>query len=128
MEAQTWYPKAEDLSLDDVPNSFRDVAEVIGLDACLALARVRGGTRIMVPIKPRPYHKINRYLSEKAVKALAAVCGGMVLGIPTLHTLTIRTRNRAIRNACDRGARSAEIAVHFRLSERRVCELLKETD
>ena len=41
----------EEVTIKDIPESFRDIAEVIGIDAYKKLVRYVGGSTVYVPVE-----------------------------------------------------------------------------
>ena len=54
-----------------LPPLLAEIAEVAGLDAALALAEARGGSRITIPARPRPDHWFARAVSMEAAEKIA---------------------------------------------------------
>ncbi|SCH01759.1 Uncharacterized conserved protein [uncultured Clostridium sp.] len=52
------------VSLDDIPESFRELAEIIGIDAFKKLVINYGGTSMYVPVK----ESISRSVRDKILK------------------------------------------------------------
>lgn len=67
----------EDNAFAALPGALGEIAEVAGVDAALAIARVRGGTEIYVPANPGPDHWISRLVGLDNAAAIAdkLTCG-----------------------------------------------------
>ena len=82
----------EDIGIEDMPNSdFKDIAEVLGIEAAVKLLYFFTGNNINVPVKG--FHKIERKIiaqeydgSNQSIKRLAA---------------KLRTTERSIRNVLE---------------------------
>lgn len=60
------------MSYDWLPPLLAEIAEVAGLDAALALAEARGGSRITIPARPRPDHWFAQTVGMEAAEKIAA--------------------------------------------------------
>ncbi|WP_027358413.1 Mor transcription activator family protein [Desulforegula conservatrix] len=51
MDRESLEPEANkhELSLDDLPGEFREIAEIVGLDGALKLVELCGGSQIYIP-------------------------------------------------------------------------------
>lgn len=55
----------EEVTIKDIPESFRDIAEVIGIDAYKKLVRYVGGSTVYVPVEGCLTREVrNRVLKE----------------------------------------------------------------
>lgn len=59
------------MSYDWLPPLLAEIAEVAGLDAALAMADARGGSRITIPARPRPDHWLVQAVGVDAAKLIA---------------------------------------------------------
>ncbi|HRM73257.1 MAG TPA: helix-turn-helix domain-containing protein [Paracoccus sp. (in: a-proteobacteria)] len=59
------------MSYDWLPPLLAEIAEVAGLDAALALAAARGGSRITIPAHPREDHWFTRAIGKEAALRLS---------------------------------------------------------
>ncbi len=59
------------MSYSWLPSLLAEIAEVAGLDAALALARARGGSRITIPAAPGKGHWLCKLVGREAALALA---------------------------------------------------------
>lgn len=58
--------------LDQLPETLREIAEVIGLEATIALVRARGGTSIYIPAYSKDDHWLTKVVGKDAADALCA--------------------------------------------------------
>lgn len=66
----------------DWPQGLIDIAEVIGPEPALLLARHVGGVTSYVPKEPQNGHKLARIIGLGALRLLSSVYGGMWLEVP----------------------------------------------
>jgi hypothetical protein len=113
---------------DDLPESLRDLAELIGIEAVVALCSTFGGTGLHVPAKPARAGALTRALGLLPATLLCRRHGGEKLYVPMLDRALRRYRHRAIREAYDLGDISVkQLARRFGLSDRQVNSILKGT-
>ena len=119
----------EDIRLDDLPPLLAEITGLIGLGATVQLAEHWGGVRHYYP---RPEfltedHPLVRLLGADSARALCAYIGGGEVTVPKADLALRAARDRAIRNA--RGEWSVrQLAARYRLSERRVWEIVSGAD
>ena len=62
-----------DIRLDDLPPEYREIAEEIGLDAAIALSRIRGTEAVFVPkLESLCRRARNRAIREEAAAGVSA--------------------------------------------------------
>jgi len=113
-----------------LPDSVRQVAEVIGEAAALELVKrwprqaVKGDTPfrpvIYVPAKLTPDHRLVSIIGWHLAVKLVKACGGDIIFLATCANIVRDDRNQAIADALDRNASPAAIAARFNMSERQV--------
>jgi Mor family transcriptional regulator len=54
-----------DIQIEDLPDAFREIAQIVGIDAALALVKICGGEEIYVPKAER----IARSARDRAIRA-----------------------------------------------------------
>lgn len=59
------------MNFDWLPPLLAEIAEVAGLDAALALAEARGGSRITIPAYPRPDHWFAQTVGAEAAAKIS---------------------------------------------------------
>lgn len=121
-----------------LPTVAREIAGLIGLPKTLQLVEALGGTTF--PVAKREtrlgevrYQMLERVVGVEAANELTARYGGTDLYIPRCATALRNVRDAAIvadfdRETQNRSANAvvAEIALRYRLSDRRVWLILKE--
>lgn len=108
--------------LPGLPPTLAAIAEVIGLQRTLSLAKKAGGTRLYFSKTAKPEHSLVRLVGLRAARDLANRFGGESLHVPngraalnSYHARTLRREGRTVR----------EIAQTLRLSERWIQELTR---
>lgn len=114
--------------IEELPESLAEVAEAIGLSATLALVEHAGGVRIYVPERLADDHRLVQWLGRDAAARLSEAYAMEELVVPRCADLLRRVRNRCIRHERAQGARPAELALRYRLTERQVFTILSRED
>lgn len=116
-------------TLNDLPKSLRDVAELIGPQAALKLVEHFGGaTAVYVPYQIESDHQLAVALGLPAARKLAAYYGGDNLrNIPRCALGLRRIRNAEIRRCHRAGRPASKLALEFGLTERQVWTIIGET-
>lgn len=115
------------LTLDDLPESLRDVVELIGLAATLKLVEHFGGLIVLyVPREIGPEHPIAVAIGITAARKLSVHYGGDCLrNIPLCVAGMRRIRDAEIRRRAASES-AASLAREFTLTERHVWRILAE--
>jgi hypothetical protein len=116
------------LTLDDLPESLRDVVELIGLAATLNLVEHFGGLiALYVPRDIEPEHPIAVAIGITAARKLAAHYGTDSLrNIPRCVAGLRRIRDAQIHARREAGESPARLALAFGITERQVWSILAE--
>lgn len=117
------------LTLDDLPESLREVVDLIGLAATLKLVEHFGGrTQLYVPRDIDHDHPIAQAVGITAARKLATVYSADTLrNIPRCAEGLRRIRNTEIR-ARHPAESAATLALAFGLTERQIWTILGEDD
>ena len=106
------------MSYSWLPPLLNEIADVIGVDAALALADARGGSRVSIPAKANDKHWLVKTLGREAADKLCdhfrAGYGGSQFDLPLgpkspLNAL-LHSNQRKIDEMLDAGVRPDEIA------------------
>lgn len=107
-----------------LPQSLREIADVAGLDAALALAEAYGGRRVKLPSSFRPGSWLDKTVGEVAARAIVQHFGTTPLDIPLAGagTYAQMRRNMAMRfdELTAANASAAQIARELGITERAV--------
>lgn len=124
-ELRPWRPNLRAVRRDDLPPAYREVADLVGAPAAVALLRWRGGTTLSVPTQPRETHPLAIVLGLPTARLLASRYGGDRITLPALSAASAPQRNRALRAEYDAGrSKTAQLAWRFGLSERHIWRIL----
>lgn len=120
-------------NIEDLPQSLREMAQIIGVTHALTLARHFGGVRLYVPVTMTAEHMIARLIGFEAACRLAREYGGQPdLWIPRAQGWAMRAllgqRNAEIRAKRKRGASLRQLAMEYALTERRIYTIIKARD
>ena len=125
-ETGKWVPDLDLVRMNDLTGAYREVAELIGLPAALALAEWRGGTTLPVPRNPGPGHRISRAIGWHWAQILGRRYAGERVSIPTLKTVISPQRKRGIRADHAAGVTVIDLVGQYEVSERHVRKVLTE--
>ena len=103
-----------------LPESAREIAEVIGVDGLQRLVQTYGGTCIRIPGR----HGLERVLTPSQYREFTRVYRGLNLYSPRLPGL----KRRRARLLAAQGWTRAAIARELQVAERTVYQWLSETD
>lgn len=115
--------------IEELPASLAEVAEAIGLAATLSLVEHAGGVRIYVPERLTDDHRLVEWIGREAAARLSESFSMEELIVPRCAEALRRVRNRHMRRERQElGARPAELALRYRLTERQVYTILAQGD
>lgn len=99
-----------------------------GREFALRMVEVYGGTQFRFPRGTRSMRSLSRVLAIdlQRVEEAARTLGGKKLPIPTNHVDIARVRDREIVALRGSGAKVADLARRFRLTERQVYNVLRQ--
>jgi DNA-directed RNA polymerase specialized sigma24 family protein len=114
-------------ALEHLPESVRELSELVGLNAALKLVDRWGGQiALYVPQRVDQDHPLAQTLGLEAAQALSRHYGGDYLrNIPRAARAMRAARDKAVLKRRGEGASPARIAQEFGLTERWVWELLR---
>lgn len=117
------------VQLEDLPESLREIIELIGLPATLKLVARWGGVRLYVPEKVYADHVLARTVGLDNAAALCEVFARCELIVPKCDAALGRIRDRQIRHRFQaEGWPAHRLARHYHLTERHVYRILAQTD
>lgn len=120
-ERERWKPDLAQVRMEDLPASYREVAELIGLDAALALVAWRGGGKLAVPARPQPGHALEEQLGWEAWGRLCRTYRGVRIDVPSINVACRAARDRAIQaDYWERRLPTALLAARYGLAERTI--------
>lgn len=113
-----------------LPQSIRDMADVIGATAALALVRAYAGRQIKVP-KGLGDSGVMRFrlvsiMGENAAVQFMRNYGGQVMAVPRCLAVLLAQRNAGIIADYDNGKTAATLAAEHQLTMRQIFKILKQ--
>ena len=108
----------------DWPQGLIEIAEVIGAECALLLARHVGGVSSYVPKEPQSSHKLAPIIGLPALRMLAAEYGGMWLEVPKYAAA--KSKKAKIRQLLKDGTSARETALQADATRRWVIEVSRE--
>tara|TARA_R110000823_G_scaffold290928_1_gene409204 strand:+ start:8572 stop:8991 length:420 start_codon:yes stop_codon:yes gene_type:complete len=111
---------------DDLPESLQEMSDVIGLEAVQTFVGVYGGTRLTVPQKMPDDHPLAELLGTEVAGKLSEHYALERVDVPRAHFARMHARNRRLCADHHAGESVRQLALQYRLTERRVWEILAE--
>lgn len=116
------------LDIQDLPPLFRELIDVVGEPAALALVSARPGLRVYIPnvnwLGNQPDNWLVQLLGEPLALKLGARYGHTWLKLPKLDSIQREARHRAIIAAHAGGESTPELAIRFGYTERHIERIL----
>jgi hypothetical protein len=103
-----------------LPMILRQIAEESSLEAALALAAAKGGTRVYVPRRLPAGHWLVGCMGQAGAEALCRLYGGESIVLPADPRRGQRARVRAIRRGIDDGLSADDIALAANVTRRQI--------
>ncbi|WP_085440210.1 Mor transcription activator family protein [Magnetofaba australis] len=100
------------------------INDAIGPNGAQTLIRECGGTRVFVPRRMHPRHRLAHLLGLQVATRLVDRLGGVTLAIPRKSTLQRNKRDAEIIRLYDEGLSVKELARRFELTDRRIYAIL----
>lgn len=107
-----------------LPESMADLVDIIGLPAVLKLMEAFGGTEFWVPEKLHHHHPLVDAIGAEAAQTLCEYMARERIKVPRGAGITREVRNQAIRRERQDGAKLAELALRYRITDRQVLNIL----
>lgn len=107
------------VSLDLLPPSLQEVAEVIGIVATLKLVEWRGGVRVWVPGEVKAFDPLANAIGVVAAEKLCARFGLEFLWIPKCTKAVRAARDSEIRRRY-KTTTAAQLALEYGLTDRQI--------
>ena len=123
--------------LNDLPQSVREIAEVIGREAAMLLigrlpvcyrdaGKKSPKVILYVPKRLPPDHQLVEILGYPTARKLVDAFGGEILYPANCRFVFDRHRNAAVRQMIDAGARPPVVACLFGITERHVRNITRK--
>lgn len=128
---------ATELSLELLPDSIFEIANLIGIAKAMQLVQAFGGTELRVPVgmeNSMTEQALIHAVGDETAQLLMEVYGGDRLYIPRCEVALKDWRDNrligeirhAVMNGMSQTRAIRQLAIQYELSERRIYELLKE--
>lgn len=117
---------AEHINPELLPRLLRELAEVIGLSATLALAEAYPGVAVYIPSQPHPDHPLAKLIGYQNLQRLAAAYGQDHLRMPKLDAAIRQIKHRLVRDLKARQHSNRAIALQVGYTTRRIEQLNSE--
>ena len=124
--------------MSSLPGLLGDIADIVGPEVALEIARSHGGTRVSIPADAQPDHWLTKLVgmstAEKICKGLSTIDGdGKRNGIrgeilPLGPASALRSARRRAKDALDSGASAREAAREAGLHERTIWRMKAKDD
>lgn len=111
---------------DYLPPSLCELVDVIGLQAAQSLVSEYGGVRLTVPTKMPEDHPLAELLGLDTARKLSHHYAQERLDVPNAKAAIMAVRNQNMRQEHADGDSARVLARRYRLTERRVWEILSE--
>lgn len=111
---------------DYLPPSLCELVDVIGLQATQSLVSEYGGVRLTVPTKMPEDHPLAQLLGVETARKLSHHYAQERLDVPNAKAAMLAVRNQNMRQEHADGDSARVLARRYRLTERRVWEILAE--
>ena len=116
------------LSYDDLPDSLREMVDVIGLEAVIRLVEHFGGIRVRIPSDPRRIHEghpLARAVGIEAARKLGEAYAGLEITVPRAAAALRALRNQEIhRLHTEEGWPAHRLARKYQLHEYTIYTIL----
>ncbi|WP_227657393.1 Mor transcription activator family protein [Candidatus Magnetaquicoccus inordinatus] len=113
-----------ELIKEDLTQSMRDLADIIGLPDTRKIVRKYHGTRIFIPRTPRVQHHLATLLGMAQAWLLSEHFGGETISVPRMANLLRVQRNRDIVRRYDSGEAVRHLAHEYQLTDRQIYAIL----
>lgn len=107
------------------PKPLQELAEVIGPERALELAKARGGVDIYIPRKDSQKHLWARFLTPEEWERVRKVFGGSRFRLP--RGTNVRLRKRLVLELAEQGLSHRQIAIQAGVTDRYVRRLINGT-
>lgn len=116
------------INIDRLPAELRELVRVLGESTAFKLVERRGGSRLIVPKKVHPDHRLLDELGLKAFADLVAHYGNEVLELPKYDSVLRQIRHQRVRRLRGEGRTHDRIAVETGYTRRQVINILAGDD
>lgn len=110
-----------------LPPLMQDIANIVGFDDTLKLAKTYGGTRIHVPVDMNTHHKFATLLGMEQAQKMRAAFQGETIVIAQCTNYFKQQRNTEIIKQYNNNTSTHTLARENGLTERQIYTILSKT-
>lgn len=115
-----------DLDWEALPGGMKELKDLVGPGAALAICAEWGGNTLYVPSRAHPAHPLSRLLGQETANLLCSAMSGDRLAVPKTDAVMRQMRAKKIMTRRRNGKSIAELAEEFGLTRRRILQILDE--
>jgi len=112
------------LDWEALPQGMRELKDVVGPGAALAICAKWGGRTLYIPSRARADHPLSLLLGAEAATRLCTAMAGDRLSVPKTDAVMRQIKYRSIQRKKREGASIASLARAFDLTPRRILQIL----
>lgn len=109
--------------VEDLPESLRELQQLIGLPATMAIVKRWGGLRIKIPSRYHDDHQLVKVVGHEAMVKVVDNYAGCNLYIPRALTAILAMRNVDILTRLDNEVSASTLAREYNLTERQIWKI-----
>ncbi len=113
----------EQINVDLLPESLRELVTLLGLRAAFRLVQMHGGLKIYIPVQANPAHDIAKIIGAENFKSLVASHAGMFLHLPKIDKALTQVKHQLARDMIEENVSTRDIARALNYTERRVWQI-----
>jgi hypothetical protein len=114
--------KPKDVNLRLLPPQLKVLVQVMGLQPALRLVEVKGGTRLIVPVRCTPEHWLNEVVGCEAFGRLVGNSAGIVMDLPKYDSVLRQWRHQQV-HELSRYLTDGEVALRTGYTRRQVINI-----
>lgn len=114
-------------SLSDLPESLKNMVNVIGLAPTMAIVNAFGGTILFIPKKTNDRHRLINLIGIDQFKLIVSSFGGNSFAVPRMANVIRSNRNREIVQRYDSGDSVYTLASAYKMTNRQIYNILSKT-
>lgn len=114
------------IDIDELPESLRDLTDIIGLESTLKLATLFPGVPLYIPSHSRADHPIATVIGEEKFSKLVYYYEGDTIKLAKIDAVDRQIRHKRVRILKERGMTNREIAIELKYSQRHIERLVSK--
>lgn len=112
--------KLNQIKEDLLPDSLREIVDLIGLGATMKLVEQYGGIRVKIPESCRRNSELTKCVGIEASRKLTDVYGGDRLELPLMLKALLTIRDLEINQRLDAGESMSKLARQYHMTRRNI--------